>query len=392
MKSTPSLVSNSTSVTTVVGWRFFRNVIAKGLILFCLANLLFAVWYPMDGLGKITAYNSIFPGRQRLPYGDHPERAYNLSLYNLNAMFASHELSARVKPSNEYRVILIGDSATWGYLLPVEHTLTAYLNQRTATTPSGKQMQFYNLGYPVMSLTKDLLLLSYAMRYEPDLIIWLLTLESFPLDKQLYPPLVQNNPAQVRQLIKTYQLNLDMNDPSFEDTAFWQRTLIGARRPLADLIRLQLYGVLWAATGIDQDIPRNYTPRMEDLPADPNFHELKPPELSASQLAFDVLEAGMRLAGDVPVLLVNEPMFISQGKNSDLRYNFFYPRWAYDDYRIMMTDASAKRGWRYLDAWDIIPGNEFTNSAVHLSAAGSQQFAEYLFSHLQRIVASAETQ
>lgn len=346
----------------------------------------------MDGLGKITAYNSIFPGRQRLPYGDHPERAYNLSLYNLNAMFASHELSARVKPSNEYRVILIGDSATWGYLLPVEHTLTAYLNQRTATTPSGKQMQFYNLGYPVMSLTKDLLLLSYAMRYEPDLIIWLLTLESFPLDKQLYPPLVQNNPAQVRQLIKTYQLNLDVNDPSFEDTAFWQRTLIGARRPLADLIRLQLYGVLWAATGIDQDIPRNYTPRMEDLLADPNFHELKPPELSASQLAFDVLEAGMRLAGDVPVLLVNEPMFISQGKNSDLRYNFFYPRWAYDDYRIMMTDASAKRGWHYLDAWDIIPGNEFTNSAVHLSAAGSQQFAEYLFSHLQRIVASAETQ
>ncbi len=392
MKSSQSLTSDTTAASPVASWRFLRNVVIKGLVLFCLANLLFAAWYPLDELGKITAYNSLFPGRQRLPYGDHPERAYNLSLYNLNAMFASHELSARAKPANEYRVILLGDSATWGFLLPVEHTLSAYLNQEALTTASGKQMRFYNLGYPVMSLTKDLLLLSYAMRYKPDLIIWLVTLESFPIDKQLYPPLVQNNPAQARQLIRTYQLNLDVNDPSFQETAFWQRTLIGARRPLADLIRLQLYGVLWAATGVDQDIPRNYTPRMEDLPPDLNFHEFKPPTLPASQLAFDVLGAGIRLAGDVPILLVNEPMFISQGKNSDLRYNFYYPRWAYDDYRIMMTDASARRGWRYLDAWDIIPGSEFTNSAVHLSAAGNQQFAEYLTPNIQQIVHSLEAQ
>ncbi len=391
VKSSPSLASDAASAAPGVGWRFFRNVILKGLILFCLANLLFAGWYPMDELGRITAYNFLFPGRQRLPYGDHPERAYNLSLYNLNAMFASHEISTRAKPANEYRVILIGDSSTWGFLLPVEHTLTTYLNRRAVMTASGKQVRFYNLGYPVMSLTKDLLLLSYAMRFEPDLIIWLVTLESFPNDKQLYPPLVQNNPEPVRQLIQTYHLNLDVNDPSFQDLGFWQRTLIGARRPLADLIRLQLYGVLWAATGIDQDIPHDYTPRMEDLPADPNFHEFEPPQLPASQLAFDVLEAGIQLAGDTPVLLINEPMFISQGANSDLRYNFYYPRWAYDDYRLLMAEASARHRWHYLDAWNLIPGSEFTNSAVHLSAAGSQQFAEYLFPIIQEIIAGGET-
>ena len=243
VKSSP----DTTSAVPLIGWRFFRNVVIKGLILFCLANLLFAAWYPLDELGEITAYNSLFPGRQRLPYGDHPERAYNLSLYNLNAMFASHELSARGKPTNEYRVLLIGDSATWGYLLPVEQTLAANLNQRAITTPSGKQIRFYNLGYPVMSLTKDLLLLSYAMRYEPDLIIWLVTLESFPIDKQLYPPLVQNNPQPVRQLIKTYHLNLDMNDPSFQEADFWQRTLIGARRPLAEwTAAFDAAGMWWA--------------------------------------------------------------------------------------------------------------------------------------------------
>ncbi len=54
----------------------------------------------------------------------------------------------------------------------------------------GKHVRFYNLGYPVMSLAKDLLLLSYAQSYQPDLIVWLVTLESFPYDKQLFPPLV----------------------------------------------------------------------------------------------------------------------------------------------------------------------------------------------------------
>jgi len=50
-------------------------------------------------------------------------------------------------------------------------------------TVSGKQARVYNLGYPTMSLTKDLLILSRALHYQPDLIIWLVTLESFPASK-----------------------------------------------------------------------------------------------------------------------------------------------------------------------------------------------------------------
>ncbi|MCZ7670394.1 MAG: hypothetical protein M5U34_26160 [Chloroflexi bacterium] len=46
------------------------------------------------------------------------------------------------------------------------------------------------------------------------------------------------------------------------------------------------------------------------------------------------------MAGDVPVLLINEPMFISSGRNSDLRYNAFYPRWAYDQYREMLGETA----------------------------------------------------
>ena len=104
---------------------FVRNVILKALVLFILANLIFAISYPMTALGRISAYNHLFPGRQRLPYGDNPGKAYNLSLFNLEAMFASHEIAANDKPAGEYRIILIGDSATWGFLQPVENTLSS---------------------------------------------------------------------------------------------------------------------------------------------------------------------------------------------------------------------------------------------------------------------------
>ncbi|HEX7976289.1 MAG TPA: hypothetical protein VF498_17900, partial [Anaerolineales bacterium] len=242
----------------------------------------------------------------------------------------------------------------------------------------GRRIRAYNLGYPVMSLAKDLLILSYAMRYQPDLIVWPLTLESFPYDKQLFPPILQQNPQAVQALIEQYHLSLNPADSQLAQPSFWDRTLIGQRRNLADLVRLQLYGTMWAATGIDQDIPASYTPRQEDLPADTSFHNLQPPHLTAADLAFEVLKAGVNLAGKTPVLFVNEPMFVSQGKNSDLRYNFFYPRWAYDDYRRLMAEQSAANGWRYIDLWQAADNTEFTNSAVHLTPRGENQFARQL--------------
>ncbi len=354
---------------------FLRNVVLKAMLLFALVNVLLALVDPLPALGRISAYNVLLPGRARLPYGENPARAYNLSLFNLDAMLASHEL-ARPKAADEYRVLVMGDSSVWGFLLPAEDTLSAYMNAAGQRLDDGRRVRVYNLGYPILSVTKDLLLLSRLKAYAPDLIIWMVTLESLPADKQLFPPLVQNNAAEVRALIARHGLSLDPADPSFVDPSLWDRTLLGRRRALADLLRLQLYGVPWAATGIDQDIPATFTPRMEDLPADTTFHGLTGPELRPADLALDVLAAGVAEAGDTPVIFVNEPMFVSQGENSDLRYNFFYPRWAYDGYRRLLAAEVAQRGWTYVDLWDAVPSSEYTDSAIHLTPAGSALLAQ----------------
>jgi hypothetical protein len=351
------------------------RVVIKGLILFIVINLLFVPLSPIHTFDQLSAYNRIFPGRLRLPYGENPDQAYNLSLYDLHAMFTSHVLAAIHKPTNEYRVVLVGDSSVWGYLLNPMDTLSADINAAGMQMPNGRLVHAYNLGYPTLSLTKDLLMIKYAMQFQPDLIVWLVTLESFPVSKQLDSPILQNNPAEVQELISNNSLNLDPQDTRLVWPSFWGTTLIGERRALADLIRLQLYGVMWAATGIDQYYPETYEPPQSDLPNDETFDGLQPPQLFKQDLALDVLSAGEKLAANVPILFVNEPIYRSHGTNSDFRYNFFYPRWAYDQYRQILVDTCQHAGWQCLDEWDLVPPAEFTNSAIHMSPAGTQSLA-----------------
>jgi hypothetical protein len=358
-----------------------RRLLVKAALLFIAANLAYAVLGPLPALGRLSLYNRLFPGRARLPYSDVPAQAYSLSTYQLEAMFASHAVAAS-KAEDEFRVALVGDSSTWGFLLENDGTLSAQLN-RLGLEAAGKRPVFYNLGYPTLSLAKDLLVIDRLQPYRPDLIIWLVTLESFPRSRQLDSPLLQNNPETVRALIERYDLNLDPQDPRFvEPQGFLDRTLIGQRRPLADMVRLQLYGVMWAATGIDQFIPARYDPPQNDFEVDDSFHDLDNEQLAES-LSFDILRAGFAAAGETPVLLVNEPIFIASGENSEIRYNFFYPRWAYDRYRELLAAEARAKGWSYLDAWDRVPAQRFTNSAIHLDAEGERLLAEEIARMMQ---------
>lgn len=362
-----------------------KRVIIKGIFLFILVDLLFVQLAPLQIIGRLSAYNYIFPGRVRLPYGENPDQSYNLSLFNLDAMFASLELAKGNKLANEYRILLLGDSSVWGYLLKPKDTLSGVINTAGLKTGDGRSVHAYNLGYPTLALTKDLLILDQAMHYQPDLIIWLVTLESFPVNKQLDSPILQNNSISIQRLINKYRLNLDFHDPRLILPDFFGSTLIGQRRNLADILRLQIYGVMWSATGIDQYYPASYEPPQSDLIQDETFQGLLPPNLLPQDLSMDVLSTGKIMAGNVPILFVNEPIYISNGENSDIRYNFFYPKWAYDQYRQLMVETCRNENWLYLDEWNLVPPAEFTNSAIHMSPIGTQLLASELLKSILSI-------
>ena len=366
-------------------WPALGRIALKALLLFALVNAAFALAQPLDALGRLSLYNALFPGRARLPYGEVPAEDYNLTLNNLPAMFAAHEL-ARPKAADEYRVLLLGDSGTWGWFLRPEETLAGQLNALGLTAADGRRVVVYNLGYPVMSLTKDLLLLDAAPATEADLVLWPVTLQSFARGRQLDHPLLQENPGRVRDLIARYDLALDPFDSRFVVRTPLDETVVARRRDLAGLLRLQALGLAWAATGIDQAIPADIPLRKSDLDADESWLDVSGPRpLTDDDLTFDVLRAGVARAGGVPVVVINEPIYISDGANSDVRYNSFYPRWAYDQYRALLAERATAEGWRFLDLWDAIPPDEFSDTPVHLTPVGTRLLAKELEPQITQI-------
>lgn len=366
----------------ITTWKSLGRVLIKTIVAFFVMNLLFAFFDPLPAINQLSIYNWLVPGRERLPYGETPE-SYNLSLNSLEAMFASHKIS-QSKSGDEFRVFLIGDSSVWGMLLKNEDTLAGKLNSANLTL-GNRYARFYNIGHPVLSVTKDLLLLDYSMPFQPDLIVWLVTLQSLSYPKQLDAPLLQNNAPRIQRLIHDYDLALKSDDDRLVQPGFPERTLIGQRRALADWWRLQLFGISWANTGIDQ-VDVDYEPRRNDFERDVSWLDFREPaSFTENDLAFDVLAAGHKMAGNVPLLLISEPIFIADGVNSDLRYNFWYPRWAYDNYRQLLTALATRNGWRYHDLWNMILPSEFTDSPVHLNPEGSRNLSRILTEFIQKI-------
>ena len=58
---------------------------------------------------------------------------------------------------------------------------------------------------------------------------------------------------------------------------------------MADLVRLQFYGALWAGSGIDQVYPKDYAPAMRDFEKDDSFKNIKGQTILSSDLALDIV-------------------------------------------------------------------------------------------------------
>jgi hypothetical protein len=82
---------------------------------------------------------------------------------------------------------------------------------------------------------------------------------------------------------------------------------------------------------------------------------------------------------------MNEPILISHGKNSEIRYNFYYPRQAYDVWRESLLETCRSNHWPVLDVWNVLPTSDFTNSAIHYDANGAEKLAKLLSDAMESI-------
>jgi hypothetical protein len=152
---------------------------------------------------------------------------------------------------------------------------------------------------------------------------------------------------------------------------FLEKTLIGQRSNLARMIKLQMLGIIWTATGADTNTLAEDDPPYFDVGDDPRYRGMEPPEDLKDLLLFSALSAGYDIADPIPVLIVNEPMFIAPGAETSVRYNAGYPRWAYDQYREAMAAQAQSAGWNYKDLWNAIPPQYFLDASLHLGGRGA---------------------
>ena len=360
------------------------RVLIKAILFFVIFNLLFAWLNPP--LGRLTLYNSIWPGRVRFPYSELPE-SYSLDhnapvIQDFDAMFGAHLLSAAPKASGEYRLFLLGDSSTWGGHVSPEDMLAAQINRLELKTCDGRRIVAYDLGYPWPSQLRDVLFLDYANRYDPDMVVWLVTLHSFekkPADRDFLLP----HADQLYRVIEEHDLVLPKAYADQAAATFWDKTIVGQRKRVKNILLNQVYGLAWAATGVDNanGLSKTHPVFPRDTVDDTSYFEYRSasdaPALVRSFM-FDVTRVGRDVAGDAPMIVINEPIFIASGKNSDKRYNHAYPRWAYDAYRQAFAKWMDKRGYPFYDFWDALPADEFSNDMAHRDPNGEARFASLL--------------
>jgi hypothetical protein len=100
--------------------------------------------------------------------------------------------------------------------------------------------------------------------------------------------------------------------------------------------------------------------------------------INESDLALEVIQKAIEKNPSMEFILINEPILISSGINSDIRYNYYYPRWAYDRYREIINNFIKQHQIKYYDFWDLAPEENFTNSAIHLDLTGEKLLADQI--------------
>ena len=324
----------------------------------------------------LNVYNIPALKRQRFPISTHPPEDAALDVDNLNSMFASHTLSEPKVP-NEYRVLVLGDSAVWGIGLTPEQTLPGQMDA-LGLKCGDKNVHVYNLSFPVSSATKDLMILDEAMSYQPDEIIWLITWNTMKPNTRTNHPLIEYNPAEYYKLAHRFNfLPKNYGSPSPVSQ------LIEQNRTLFRILRYQFYSLINIATGLDQlPSPPGVSPSHQ-LNSDPNFEGMTPPILRADKVSIDQVQDFYQIAGNIPVLLVNEPtQVVTNVLNSNIYYNVYYPRWIYDQYRQYVDEAAVKNHWNYLDLWNILPQSYYTDTPLHLTPQGETELAKIIAPHI----------
>ncbi|MEP7289560.1 MAG: SGNH/GDSL hydrolase family protein [Chloroflexota bacterium] len=343
------------------------RVFAKAIALLLALNLV-CIAAQIDPIAALTRFNTwwiVGHGRARLVY---PSDFQNGQL-PIESLMGAHTLAYTTKANDEFRVLVLGESGIAGWGLPDQDTFSAQLTARNLKV-HGKRLVAYNLAYPSPNVARDILILDAALSYQPDLIIWFITpaaLDNAPSSIGTNSVFFDLNRDRLQRLTTTYALQAWFA-ARMDSVPTWRSwTAIRGQDTLPVWLNTLLYPFIAPDLGQTNRHLNN-----EPIPAKARY--------TSGQVGFDpmpnetwrFLDMGKSMAQQVnaQLLLVNEPMLIGSGSNSDVNYNLQYERAFYEAYRQNLTAYAAEKSISFVDLWNVIPAASFTDTPLHANAAG----------------------
>jgi hypothetical protein len=280
-------------------------------------------------------------------------------------------------------VILGGNSAVFGYPLPVEQTFGHLLNDRFAATDVPAHV--FNLGFDMPYQLKDAIIVHDALAYAPDVILYPVTLDEYAhYAPSLFPALIRffdmNGPSVAALLAApppTLAEPLEAYRPCAERGNAVARDF-GRFEEAGDFMRLVVVRSaerIGVHLGVPAPVPRGLTAgRQAKYDCQETLARFA--RQYDGWREWDILAylEELRRTRGIEVVVVNWPI---AHEPVDQCYNVRYGARELAEFNDWLRADAARRGLRYIDLHDLLLPEEFLDS-VHVSAEGHRRIAERL--------------
>jgi hypothetical protein len=243
------------------------------------------------------------------------------------------------------------------------------------------------------------LILKHVLKYEPDAIVWLVTAKGSgdqPLPQEPEAHLITRlNAAELPALARQYNLDTWETRRYADADAWYQQSIWASGGRLRDWLVLMARTVRSALIQPGKDLTQDFLfpgPPVTSQPinAVAEINSSLPGYNALPNRQWELLRAGQQMAqaADVPLLIVNEPIYSGSGTNSDVNYNSFYERALYDRFRAALANFAQQHAMSYLDLWNSLPPENFSNTSLHYNAEGNRRVADEIMQAVQSAVGS----
>ena len=371
--------------------RQFGRVLVKALVLLLIFDAAQIALDLAGTLDRALLYRSFTPPTERLGLAN---QIGDPIWWTLDPLLDAHQI-AQPKAPDEFRLIFLGDSATFCLYCRSNEAIPSLFTQLNATR-NGKRVIGYNLAYPGSDWLKDILILKHALKYQPDAIVWLVTAKGAgdqPLPQEPDAHLITRlNAAELPALAKQYNLNTWETQRYAAADAWYRSSIFTHGGRYRDWLILMARS--WRNRVLDpaRDLSQEYLLPGESVTTKPvqsiaEINSTLPGYGMFPNRQWDLLLAGQQMANDtqVPLLVVNEPIYVANGRNTDVNYNSFYERNLYDRFRAALTDFTQQHSMSYLDLWNFLPAEDFSNTSLHYNLDGNRLVAQHILTVLNAL-------